>query len=144
MPHRALTVDEILREVASRVTEIHPPTAVALARCAKFLEEPTLSSLWKIQDALLTLFMTLPPNSWQYLIGYQFVRGLPYLRRCFTVLEDSPLKLPVFGVDARSGPVGRRMGQVFEIRVLDDRVEASQWGDNLRRGVPTTLRCDLS
>ena len=65
MPHRALMVDEILREVATRVTNVHRSTAVSLACCAKFLEEPTLSALWKIQDELPTLIKTLPLDSWE-------------------------------------------------------------------------------
>jgi len=65
MTHRALAVDEILREVIAYVIDIHPPTAVSLACCAKFFEEPTLSALWKIQDELRILIKTLPPDSWR-------------------------------------------------------------------------------
>jgi len=67
LPHRALAVDEILREVTAYVTDTRPPTAVALARCAKFLEEPVLSALWKIQNELPPLIRTLPPDSWELL-----------------------------------------------------------------------------
>ena len=67
MIHRALAVDEILREVTAHVTDIHPPTAVSLARCARSFEEPALSALWKIQDELPTLIKTLPPDSWNHL-----------------------------------------------------------------------------
>jgi len=65
MPHRALAVDEILREVTALVTDIHPPTAVSFACCAKSFEEPALSALWKIQDELPILIKTLPPNCWE-------------------------------------------------------------------------------
>ena len=61
--------DEILKEVAARVARRNPPTAIALACCARFLEEPTLSALWKIQDGLPTLIKTLPPDSWELHIG---------------------------------------------------------------------------
>jgi len=64
MAHRALVVDEILREVTAHVIDTHPPTAVSLARCAKFFEEPALSALWKIQNELWILIKTLPPDSW--------------------------------------------------------------------------------
>ena len=73
-------VDEILREVTAQVTKTHPPTAVALACCAKFLEEPTLSVLWKIQDGLPALIKTLSPDSWELHIGEvedTIVRDLP-------------------------------------------------------------------
>ena len=80
MPHRALLVDEILRDVTARVASVNPPTAIALACCARFLEEPTLSALWKIQDTLPTLIKTLPPDSWELHIGEvedTIVRDLP-------------------------------------------------------------------
>ena len=65
MPHRALAVDEILREIIAHVVDIHPPTAISLACCAKSFKEPALSALWRIQDGLLTLIKTLPPDSWE-------------------------------------------------------------------------------
>ena len=80
MPHRALLVDEILRDVTARVARVNPPTAIALACCARFLEEPTLSALWKFQDALPILIKTLPPDSWELHIGEvedRIVRDLP-------------------------------------------------------------------
>ena len=67
MTHRALAVDEILREVTAHATDVHPPTAVSLACCARSFEEPALSALWKIQDELPTLIKTLPPDSWALL-----------------------------------------------------------------------------
>ena len=146
MPHRALMVNEILREVAAQVTETHPPTAVALACCAKFLEEPTLSALWKIQNYIPTLFKTLPPDSWEIDMDETediIVRDLPQTRRSFTLLEDSKLKSPVFGVVAHSGPVERGMGQAFKIRVLVDGVGPPRCCGYLRRGVRTALCCDL-
>ena len=69
MPHRALMVDEILREVTARVAYTHSPTALSLACCAKFLEEPALSALWEYQQGLPTLIKTLPPDSWELQIG---------------------------------------------------------------------------
>ena len=112
MAHRVLAIDEILREVASCVTDIHPSTTVALACCAKSFEEPALNELWKIQDELPTLIKTLPPDCWELHIGEaedNIVRDLPQLRWCFALLEDSQLRrdcdLLVFGVDARSDPV---------------------------------------
>ena len=63
MPHRALVVDEVLREVAGYATT-HPPTAVSLACSAKFIEEMALSTLWGQQYNLITLIKTLPPDSW--------------------------------------------------------------------------------
>ena len=65
MSHRALEVDDIVREIAAWVVDIHPPTAVSLACCAKSFEEPTLSVLWKIQE-LPTLIKTLPSDSWKH------------------------------------------------------------------------------
>ena len=62
MAHRVLAVDEILREVTARVIDVHPPTAISLACCAKSFEEPALSALWKIQDELRTLIKTLSPG----------------------------------------------------------------------------------
>lgn len=67
MFHQALGVDEILRAVTAWVVKICPPTAVALACCAKSFEEPALSALWKTQKELPTLIKTLPPDSWEFL-----------------------------------------------------------------------------
>ena len=64
MPHQALGIDEILREVAARVVDTHPPTAVSLACCAKSFEEPALRTLWETQTQLLALVKTLPPDCW--------------------------------------------------------------------------------
>jgi len=64
MTHRALAVDEILREIIVHVVNTHPATAVSLACCAKSFEEPALSALWKTQTELPTLITTLPPDSW--------------------------------------------------------------------------------
>ena len=64
MTHRTLAVDEILREIITHVINIHPPTAVSLACCAKSFEEPALSALWKTQKELPTLVKVLPPDSW--------------------------------------------------------------------------------
>jgi len=69
MSHRALVVDEVLREVTTWLADIHPPTAVSFACCAKFFEEASLSALWKIQDELPTLIKTLPPDSWKLQIS---------------------------------------------------------------------------
>jgi len=91
MPHRALMVDEILREVTARVTRKHPPTAVALACCSKFFEEPALSELWKTQQELPTLIKTLPPDSWELQIGEAedaIVSRSPQLDWYFAPLED--------------------------------------------------------
>ena len=82
MPHWALAVDEILREVIAHVIHIHPPTAVSLACCAKSFEEPALSALWKTQRELPTLIQTLPPDSWDL---------IPAGRRSMgTIVRDSP------------------------------------------------------
>lgn len=84
MPHQVLEVDEILRVVAACVVDVHPPTAVSLACCAKCFEEPILSTLWKTQE-LPTLIKTLPPTSWKYQRAYpresrvRIVRGSPVL-----------------------------------------------------------------
>jgi len=86
MPHRALMVDEILREVTARLTRDHPPTAIALACCSKLFEESALSELWKIQHELPTLIKTLPPDSWELHIGEAedtIVRDSPQSRRYF-------------------------------------------------------------
>jgi len=82
MSHRALAVDEILREVTAFVTDIHHPTAVSFACCAKSFEEPALSALWKTQDELPTLIKTLPPDSWDLAPNprkREIVRGSPQL-----------------------------------------------------------------
>jgi len=60
MPHCALGIDEILRELAARVVDTHRLTAVSPARCTKSFEEPALSALWKIQVKLPLLIKTLP------------------------------------------------------------------------------------
>ena len=65
MRHRALEVDEILREITTWAVAIHPSTAVALACCAKSFEEPALSALWRTRKGLPTLIKTLPPDSWE-------------------------------------------------------------------------------
>ena len=90
MPHRALVVDEILREVTTWLIQIHYPTIVSLACCAKFLEEPALSTLWDCQETLPTLIKTLPPDSWELHTGEAeniIVRGSPRLRWYFTLLN---------------------------------------------------------
>ena len=65
MPHRALGIDEIFRELAAWVVDTHPPTAVSLACCVKSFEEPALRALWKTQIELPTLIKTLPPECWE-------------------------------------------------------------------------------
>ena len=83
MPHHALMVDEILREVTAQVIWRHRPTVIALACCAKSFEEPALSTLWKNQGSELpTLIKTLPPDCWELHIGEaedNIVRDLPQL-----------------------------------------------------------------
>jgi len=97
MPHRALTVDDILREVTVYVTDTHPPTTVALACCAKFLEEPALSPLWKIQNELPPLIKTLPPDSWVVCEMDHpddkpvIVRNPPQLHTLFSLVAGSKL-----------------------------------------------------
>jgi len=87
MPHRALVVEEILREVVTHVTNTHHPAAISLACSARFLEEPVLSALWKKQDSLQTLIRTLPPDSW--------VMIPPASRGPAKIVCDSPhLQLP--------------------------------------------------
>ena len=108
MPHRAIVVDEILREVTAQVTETHPPTAVALACCAKFLEEPTLSALWKFQNFIPALIKTLPPDSWELHFGGvedTIVRNLPQLR-WFRFTQG--LRTKAAGFWFRRSPVTRR------------------------------------
>ena len=68
MPHRVLGIDEILREVASRVVDRDPPTAVSLACCTKSFEEPALRALWKTQTELTILIKTFPPDCWEVCI----------------------------------------------------------------------------
>ena len=113
MSHRALVVDEILREVTARVARMHPPAAVALACCSKFFEEPALSALWKIQDDLPTLIKTLPPDCWELHIGEaedSLVRNSLQLC-CYFEPLDSQLRqdcdVLVFGIDTRSDPIER-------------------------------------
>lgn len=113
--HRALVVDEILREVTAWVARIHPPAAVALPCCAELFEEPALSVLWKIQDKLLTLIKTLPPDSWELQpmkIGEseeKIVCGSPQLREYFALFKDYQLRrdCDVCGTDAHPNPVER-------------------------------------
>ena len=67
MSYQALAVDEILREITVHATNIHPPTTISLACCARSFEEPALSALWRIQDEIPTLIKTLPSDSWEIL-----------------------------------------------------------------------------
>jgi len=116
MPHRALAIDEILREVAAHATDIHPPTTVALACCSRSFEEPALSTLWRIQKRLPFLITTLPRNSWKFrIVGTDrpediIVCGF-LIRPCPALFENSQLTrdcdVPVLGVDVHSSPVER-------------------------------------
>ena len=113
MTHRTLAVDEILREIIDRVIDIHPPTAVSLACCAKSFEEPALSALWKTQKELPVLIRTLPPDSWDLrpkTIRSRrgvIVRDSLWLPEYFTPPEDSQL-MRVLGIstDVHSDPIG--------------------------------------
>ena len=62
MPHPIVEIDELLRLVIEELVQISPPTAVSFAVSCRFLEEPTLSSLWKHQSSLRTLVKVLPQH----------------------------------------------------------------------------------
>ena len=89
MPHRALGIDEILREIIAWVVDAHPPTAVSLACCTKSFEEPALRALWKIQKELPNLIKALPPDCWEvrprdtYGEEEEIVRGLTSIENTF-------------------------------------------------------------
>ena len=96
MSHRALAVDDILREVAGWVVDTHPPTAISLACCAKTFEEPALSALWKIQDELWILIRALPPDSWD-------LRPAIFGTALATIVRDLPSIMPVLHFDKELG-----------------------------------------
>ena len=106
MPHQALRIDEILREVAARVVDTHPSTAVSLACCAKSFEEPALRALWETQKELPTFIQALPPNCWEIQPQVrpgtkpEIVCGSPQLR---TSSADSMTVC----VDAHTNPIER-------------------------------------
>ena len=65
-PCRTLKVTELTRFIASQLVLISPKTAVNLACACRFLEEPTLSTLWKIQRSPSTLLRVLPEETWKF------------------------------------------------------------------------------
>ena len=62
MPHQIFEIDELLRLVVDELVEISPRSAVSFALTCRFLEEPTLSSLWKEQTSLIELMKVLPQH----------------------------------------------------------------------------------
>ena len=63
MPHQIFEIDELLRLVVDELVEISPRSAVSFALTCRFLEEPTLSSLWKEQTSLIKLMKVLPQHT---------------------------------------------------------------------------------
>jgi len=64
MPHAVFGIDELLRLVIDEIVETSPSTAVSFALTCRSFEEPTLRSLWKLQDSLITLVKVLPDHTW--------------------------------------------------------------------------------
>lgn len=60
MPHPIIEIDELLRLVIDELIETSPRAAVSFALTCRSLEEPTLSSLWKLQHSLPDLVKVLP------------------------------------------------------------------------------------
>lgn len=50
MPHKVLTIDELLRLIAAYVVDTDPSSAVALACCCKAFEDPVLGLHWQYQS----------------------------------------------------------------------------------------------
>ena len=83
-PNRVFKIGELARLIASQLILLNPKSAVDLARTCRYLEEPTLSTLWETQDRLNTLLKVLPKNAWVFeyqASGMTVVGGL-----------DSPLR----------------------------------------------------
>jgi len=64
MPHLILEIDELLRLVVDALVETSPRSAVSFALTCRFIEELTLSSLWKEQHSLINLIKVLPNHTW--------------------------------------------------------------------------------
>lgn len=63
--HRCLNVDEIVRLIAHELVAAgRGAAAVALARCCKIFEDPTLDVLWRRQSQFIPLLKTLPEDIW--------------------------------------------------------------------------------
>ena len=63
--HLCLSVDEILRLIASElVTSGTKATAAALACCCKSFKDPMLDALWRKQYELAPLLKCFPQDAW--------------------------------------------------------------------------------
>ena len=64
MSHLIFAIDELLRLVIDELVETSRRSAVSFALTCRFLEEPTLSLLWKKQNSLTDLIKVLPDHGW--------------------------------------------------------------------------------
>ena len=64
MPHPIVEIDELVRLVIDDLVKISPQSAVSFALTCRFIEEPTLSSLWKRRESLDCLLRVLPQHIW--------------------------------------------------------------------------------
>jgi len=63
-PHRVFKISELTKLIASHLVVISRKGALNLACACRYLEEPTLSTLWETQDSLFTLLQVLPNATW--------------------------------------------------------------------------------
>ena len=66
MAHRCWALDEIVRVIAANlVFDKGRASAVSLASCSKFLEEPALGEVWRRLSSLAPLVKCFPPDVWE-------------------------------------------------------------------------------
>ncbi|KAF9648204.1 hypothetical protein BDM02DRAFT_3129189 [Thelephora ganbajun] len=95
MSQRVFEIDELARLVSHHLVSTNRESAVSLACTCRLLEVPVLSSLWELQDSLLTLIGALPmmdeevtehdssENTWR-----RFRRYASWMRRLLLREED--------------------------------------------------------
>ena len=64
MPHPIFEIDELSRLIIDELMETSRKTVLSLALTCRSLEEPALSSLWKLQRRLIDLLKVLPNHTW--------------------------------------------------------------------------------
>ena len=75
MSNPIFEIDELLRLVIDELVETSPQSAVSFALTCRSLEEPTLSSLWRRQNSLVTLLRVLPQFTWVMRFNRYIVSG---------------------------------------------------------------------
>ena len=119
MPHPIFEIDELLRLIIDELMETSRRTVVSLALTCRSLEEPALSSLWKVQPRLVVLLKVLSNCTW-----VPNERGISFLVSCRDFLAQYPAYIPP---DGRERSFNGGLGEATKIRFLDAWITPRSW-----------------